>query len=321
MIQNNSKKRKRLNNNNISKNNLTIVTHNCGGQSLAINGNKQYLCSERGYFSQDNYGKYNIENPDLTNKKSPISLSLPADLWCLQEHVYNGEKGIAIYDRNKSVIFSKSREIYSIPFRILYKSKNYSLLIINLHGKIISPSSSFNQIEKAIEILEKVVILSKETNVIILGDFNFEIMNPAFLKDCLWSMQDYSIRGKYSEKQKLINNNIENFMNRLLDVVKNIKKNYDVYPNKKGDFTNAWTIGNPKHNKDFFADKSNYLPSVDFCLTSKNLIGLQDINYTIHTQFLATHKKKKFTYMIDDFDHAPITFNFTFKKGVEIIQS
>ena len=74
-------------------------------------------------------------------------------------------------------------------------------------------------------------------------------------------------------------------------------------------------------NKDFFTDKSNYLPSVDFCLTSKNLIGLQDINYTIHTQFLATHKNKKFTYMIDDFDHAPITFNFTFKKGVEIIQS
>ena len=41
--------------------------------------------------------KWNLikaENPDLTNKKPPISLSLPADLWCLQEHVYRNVRDL-----------------------------------------------------------------------------------------------------------------------------------------------------------------------------------------------------------------------------------
>ena len=45
-----------------SKNNLKIVTANCGGQSYAdINGNKNYLCPERGSFSLDSNGIKSIE--------------------------------------------------------------------------------------------------------------------------------------------------------------------------------------------------------------------------------------------------------------------
>ena len=49
-----------------SKNNLKIITANCGGQSyIDKNGNKNYLCPERGYFNLDSNGLKSIETPNL----------------------------------------------------------------------------------------------------------------------------------------------------------------------------------------------------------------------------------------------------------------
>ena len=106
-------------------------------------------------------------------------------------------------------------------------------------------------------------------------------MNKRFIKDCEWNMRDYSIRGKYSEKQKKINNNIYNFIDRLQKVIFNLKNLYWIYPNKKGDFTNAWCIGMPKNNILNKKKESNYYPSVDFCLISKSIPGIKNIEYII----------------------------------------
>ena len=132
-------------------------------------------------------------------------------------------------------------------------------------------------------------------------------------------MRDYSIRGKYSEKQKKINNNIYNFIDRLQKVIFNLKNLYWIYPNKKGDYTNAWCIGMPKYNFSSKNNESNYYPSVDFCLVSKNIEGIDNIKYIIHHEFVTSSLDMSPTFMQNDFDHTPVEFNIFCNKSYEFI--
>ena len=167
----------------MGKSSLTIVTHNCGGQSINdSDGNKKY-CDERGTFKEDIHNIKCIEEPDLNITKKPKSLSIPADLWCLQEYINNKSKGLgAIIEKNNTILFtSDERELFIGQYYIQNNSNFYPVYIHNIHGRIISQSSSFNQIDTAISTLEKIVKITNElSNLIILGDFNFELMNLIF---------------------------------------------------------------------------------------------------------------------------------------------
>ena len=134
---------------------LSILTHNVGGQTIENENGKVFLNPSRGLI---------VNNKEILNTifSNPHSYYEKVDLICFQEYLQIGENvgprqtNLAIADKNKGIIDISPKiqdRIQIYPTNYLCNSKQ--IILVNFHGKIISSTSSFNQISMCISLLKK----------------------------------------------------------------------------------------------------------------------------------------------------------------------
>ena len=291
-------------NNNIFR----ILTHNVGGQTIkTLSGEKVHLSTpHRGTFRNgDEYlNSYGV---------NPTSIYEDVDVVCFQEypglHKESGPRtsNLFILDKNnnyqdESVVTKRILE-YISPYTI----NGEKIHIVNFHGKIISDSSSTAQIEDCLGLLQKLIELYHTShNLIILGDFNFELNNDKYINEAHQNMINTKKKGPTRE---VIINNAETIKNQLIEYCHFFRDNFVIIQSNEA--TNTWSL-NESPVDTFKSPPPPIQTSVDQCIISNKFKGIKHLRWSVLDKYMAT-EIRPVTFLVNDFDHAALLVEIEFE--------
>ena len=281
---------------------LKILTHNVGGQTTQTPYGRSFLSDGRGTFGDygEDLNTYYIE---------PQSIDEDVDVVLFQEYVGkfipSGPRKTNLYVKDNNYLFSNGKTFYTSQMeqRILvypspYIANREQICIVNFHGKIISDTSSKTQIDKAISLMSQLKQLYEDlNNLIILGDFNFELLNDDFIESAYESMINTQKFGRVGEQIRMEAPIIKEKLSELIYFFR--EKFKIISPSEP---TNTWSLTIPSG---FDSAEKITQTSVDQCMVSNKFQGIKSIDYEVLDGYMAT-EIKPVSLLTNDFDHAPL---------------
>ena len=212
------------------------MTHNVGGQTHQTPSGLSFLSEYRGYFGD--YGEqlstYYIEpqsiNEDVDGSfQEYVGMFIPVGP--RKTNLYIADKNYGTFSKH---LIQERILIYPSP----YIANGEQIFIVNFHGKIISDTSSKGQIDKAISLIRQLKLLYETyNNLIILGDFNFELLNDEFIKSAYESMINTKKKGWRGEQIKM---NAHIIQAELKELISFLEKNFEII--SPSEPTNTWSL-------------------------------------------------------------------------------
>ena len=300
-----SKKKSKKNQLGSSLTQLSILTHNVGGQTVETEDGNVFLNPSRGKI---------VNNKEILNTifSNPHSYYEKVDLICFQEYLQIGESigprqtNLAIADKNKGIIDISPKiqdRIQIYPTNYLCNGKQ--IIVVNFHGKIISSTSSFNQISMCIILLKELLNLQNQyDNLIIAGDFNFDLLDSNYINNCYHEMINTKKKGDARLK---ILDNLDYFKESLEIIINSIRNNFTIVRPTRP--TNTWTLN-------YSGIKNQTI--VDQCLISNKFRGIKLVEYSLLESYMADEIKPT-RFLVDDFDHAPLKTVLHFYEPLTLI--
>ena len=289
-----------------------IISHNVGGQTMKTHTGKRFLSDSRGYF---NHNGAEILNTYFIN---PKSIREEADVTCFQEYPglfsQSGSRQTDLYILDKNTQYEETGDLREriLEYKSQYKVNGKQIVIVNFHGKIISDTSSYRQISSSIDLmLDLIELYDKYENLIIIGDFNFELMNNEYIEDTYQNMINTRKRGTVGDE---IRSNAERIKEELTKYIAFFRFNFNlIIPDEP---TNTWSLVYDDSNLDKEYEK-NYQTTVDQCMISKKFNGIKSIEYEVLDGYMAD-QVKPVELLQNDFDHAPLLVEIKLDEPYEI---
>ena len=316
-----------------------ILTHNIGGQSKIIDSDTpEFVVSGRGHYQWSE--KYNnwIDTLDTIPKDLyPNSITIPSDIYCFQEFIQplkTSRDDLAFHIPKKGkdyfIINKGSFRLHKLTMN-LHHTKKQSLSPIelyNFHGRVLSPTTSFNQLHDLLELLSDINNSSNGYYKMIIGDFNFDFhayYNNYLIDGIPYQEDIYHIietiitnthidilMDKYPQLEK---NNLYSVINPIFDNIKyelhQIYLNFIICPDQWIP-TNTWKINETNTQRD---------TCIDYLLISKSLSTIIDsILYQPYWEYKVSSidELEYRQLMMNDFDHIPILFTLILKDNYQI---
>ena len=327
----------------INKNVFRILTHNIGGQSKIIDSDiPEFVVSNRGHYQWSE--KYNswVDKLNLIPKDLyPNSINIPSDIYCFQEfimplqpredlayHIPKRGKDYFIINKGSFRLHNLTLELHNIETQ-----SQSSIELYNLHGRVLSPTTSFYQLQDLLELLSDINNSSNGYYKMIIGDFNFDFhayYNNYLIYGIPYQQDMYHIIetiitnthidiliNKYPQYQyQFKENNFYSVINPIFDNINyelhQIYENFIICPHEWIP-TNTWKINDTNTQRH---------TCIDYLLISKSLSTIIDsILYQPYWEYKVSSidELEDRHLMMNDFDHVPILFTLLLKDNYKII--
>ena len=306
---------------------ISLIIHNLGPQSIVNKGLPEMIVKERGNYKKNSFHSFD----ELISTTLPVMNyeDIESDFYLFQEWQYNlpitdGDVGKRKHDlafrfRDHEYQSDINCRLKTLPYNYEIinnnNEKKYNIYISNIHCIVFSSTSSFKQILTGLVIFDRILQMNEDFKYVIIGgDFNFNFIDPNFLKNTIEYLKKNTSTSDY-----LIKEYIDEIENKLKFLVERIKTKFIILPNHTNSITNYWT-GSVNNGQDSF--KQGKSTCVDYYLISKNIINIDNnyrFKYTILNDYITDgNPSTNHTLMKNDFDHSPLLLELFFDDYLNI---
>lgn len=329
---------------NMKHNNIfRILTHNIGGQSKIIDSDiPEFVVSSRGHYQwSEKYNNWIDILETIPKDLYPNSITIPSDIYCFQEFIQplktsRDDLAFHIPKRGKDdfIINKGSYRLHKLTMNLHHTKKKLQspIELYNFHGRVLSPTTSFNQLHDLLELLSDINNSSNGYYKMIIGDFNFDFhayYNNYLIDGIPYQEDMYHIieniitntnidvlMKEYPQYQyQFEENNFYSVINPIFDNINyelhQIYDNFIICPDEWIP-TNTWKINETNTQRH---------TCIDYLLISKSLSTIIDsILYQPYWEYKVSSidELEDRQLMMNDFDHIPILFSLILKDNYQI---